>query len=273
MDGAEMSASYRTNLGYRLEWFVRQFGDLRLDEIGTVQFDRTKELLRKAGLAKSSINVQLSGLAGLLSYARARRVIKEYDSPGTYTLDPQHYEMYEENEIDELLIGAVDNVVRCAVALGADAGLRIGEIRALRREDVKGSKLVIMHSFYRRILGSPKSGRSRIVPMTPRLLTAVSTVLKSHASPWVLIREDGTHWTDYTANKLAPSKGWHALRHSLCSRLANTPGVTPTQVKELAGHASIKTTLRYCHTTEAQLEGAIAKLGQNVAKRSESTVG
>ncbi len=60
------------------------------------------------------------------------------------------------------------------------------------------------------------------------------------------------------------------MRHGFGTRIANTPGVTLPQVKELMGHSKIETTMRYVHTSQAQLEGAISLMaGQNVAKLQE----
>jgi hypothetical protein len=87
-----------------------------------------------------------------------------------------------------------------------------------------------------------------------------------------------------------PDKGWHALRHTFCSRLA-ARGVPATEIQRLAGHVSIKTTQRYMHVSEDRLTAAVmvlddgcaenenassvaageALVGQNVAKRNLST--
>ena len=48
----------------------------------------------------------------------------------------------------------------------------------------------------------------------------------------------------------------HALRHTFCSRLVQR-GVPILTVKELAGHLSLETTLRYAHLAPHNLVDAV----------------
>jgi len=96
--------------------------------------------------------------------------------------------------------------------------------------------------------------------------TAEETSRKSQVKgPRVLYEDDGRlarrEWLRWTllrpAERLAglPEKGrFHILRHTFCSRLAarNVPMLT---IKELAGHASIETTMRYMHLSSAAPKG------------------
>lgn len=53
----------------------------------------------------------------------------------------------------------------------------------------------------------------------------------------------------------------HILRHTFCSHLAMR-GVPARVIQELAGHASLSTTLRYMHLSPGALDGAIRMLEQ-----------
>src|SRR5690606_32287462 len=65
-----------------------------------------------------------------------------------------------------------------------------------------------------------------------------------------------------------PAKPWHSLRHGFCTALANA-GVPIHVIRELAGHESIETPLRYMHTGRAAKRDAIAALrGSHVAAES-----
>ena len=55
-----------------------------------------------------------------------------------------------------------------------------------------------------------------------------------------------------------PDLPWHCLRHAFCTELAES-GVSIHTIKDLAGHSSIETTLRYMHTGEKAKQDAIAK--------------
>ena len=60
---------------------------------------------------------------------------------------------------------------------------------------------------------------------------------------------------------------WHTLRHTFASRL-NRNGADLVTVKELLGHADIKTTMRYAHTNRAAKASAVRLL----AGRSDKAV-
>ena len=69
-----------------------------------------------------------------------------------------------------------------------------------------------------------------------------------------------------------PPKVWHCLRHSFCTLLAEA-GTPVHVIKELAGHASIETTLRYMHTSETAKSQAIAgAFGRSTARKNGSRV-
>jgi integrase len=53
---------------------------------------------------------------------------------------------------------------------------------------------------------------------------------------------------------------YHKLRHTFCTRLAMTPGVTPRTIQALAGHVSIETTMRYMHVAAEAPADAIRAL-------------
>jgi integrase len=60
--------------------------------------------------------------------------------------------------------------------LGGDAGLRRGEIAALRQADVdlRRRQLRVERSDWRGIVDTPKGGRGRVVPLTDALFEALS---------------------------------------------------------------------------------------------------
>ena len=53
----------------------------------------------------------------------------------------------------------------------------------------------------------------------------------------------------------------HTMRHTFCSRLvSNGVDIRTVTVKELAGHSSIATTMRYAHLADKSLAAAIRAL-------------
>jgi site-specific recombinase XerD len=58
---------------------------------------------------------------------------------------------------------------------------------------------------------------------------------------------------------LEPTGGWHRLRHTYCSRLADR-GVAPTAIQKLARHKTFAVTARYVHLDGDVLKDAIRSL-------------
>jgi integrase len=64
---------------------------------------------------------------------------------------------------------------------------------------------------------------------------------------------------------------FHDLRHTFGTRLADA-GVDVVKIKELMGHASIGTTMRYIHATDQGKRGAIVVLSEYRQKRRHKFV-
>jgi len=155
------------------------------------------------------------------------------------------------------------------VLLGGDAGLRLGEIVALEWGDVDlhARRLTVERSDWRGHVTVPKSGRSRRLPLTERLTSALKA-FRHLRSARVLCMPDGTSITrDQVIKSIRgsqriaglPQAGVHVLRHSFCSHLA-MKGAPARAIQELAGHADLATTQRYMHLSPAATEDAIRLL-------------
>lgn len=175
-----------------------------------------------------------------------------------------------------------DRVVHAAPALGAryesvvllggDAGLRGGEMIALRWGDIdfKRQHIQVQRQMWRRIVDTPKSGRGRIIPMTDALTEALRRQRKGGNSDWVFATGEDRPPSYRTArlwfaSVIAQAElslrggGVHILRHSFCSHLAMR-GAPAKAIQELAGHIHISTTERYMHLSPAARDGAIGLL-------------
>jgi integrase len=163
------------------------------------------------------------------------------------------------------------------VLLGGEAGLRLGEIVALEWGDVDlhARQLTVQRSDWCGHVTVPKSGRSRRLPMTQRLASALKAY-RHLRSTRVLCLPDGTPITRDRVIKAIrgsqrvaglPHAGVHVLRHTFCSHLA-MKGAPARAVQELAGHADLSTTQRYMHLSPAATEDAIRLLdGRSVDLR------
>jgi integrase len=146
---------------------------------------------------------------------------------------------------------------RLVILLAAHAGLRKGEIRALRCGDVElpNNRLVVRLSRYRSHTRSTKSGHERQVPLTPQLRAALiearvherpreeAAALSTRGEPW---GSTGPYQVlQTTLHRLnLPGERLHALRSFFVTILLS--GNVPVHVvRELVGHSDLATTQGY----------------------------
>ena len=249
---------------------VPALGSKPLDAINNEDVQRLKaELAQKA---PKTVNNVLTVLATLLRVAVEWGVIERMPCKIKLLRTAHPVAVFHDFAAYERLIEAakvVDPQAHLTVLLGGDAGLRCGEIMALEWTDIDLSKrqLTVQRSEWKGHVTLPKGGRSRVVPMTVRLASALSAH-RHLRGPRVLCRKDGHPLTQKNVRDLvqraarrsfAKSDGVHVLRHTFCSHLAMR-GAPARAIQELAGHVSLSTTQRYMHVSPAAVESAIRLL-------------
>jgi integrase len=254
-----------------LKWhLVPILGAKKLDEITNEQVQKVKLALTHR--SAKTVNNVLTMLSVLLKRAvdwgeldKLPCVIKLLPNPKT-TMG-----FYDFDEYERLLKTAErrGNDVQLMILLGADAGLRLGEIVALEWKDIdlRSRRLTVERSDWRGQVNAPKGGRSRNVPL-PKRLTDALKANRGLRSERVLSLNDGSPITrDRVIKAIRGAEraagirdaGVHVLRHTFASHLA-MKGAAARAIQEVAGHADLSTTQRYMHLSPAATEEAIRLL-------------
>jgi integrase len=245
------------------------FGKKLLTEFGVAEKDLLAAKLKKRGLAHSSINNSLGALGSMLRYAEELKLIQVAPPSRFLRVAPSGFDFLDFDEYEHLVKVAEKSDWYAAVILGGEAGLRLGEIRALRWCDVdpRLNKITVRKALWRSELDSPKGGRERVIPMTQRLAKALQA-RKHLKGDWIFCGEDKSHLSETTFDnglrkivKRAQIRpiGFRVLRHTFCSHLAMR-GATAKAIQELAGHQDLSTTQRYMHLSPSHLREAIGLL-------------
>lgn len=249
----------------------KRLGDKRLDEINDEDVQALKSSLAKR--SKKTVNNVLAVLGKLLKVAVKWKVIRSL--PCTVELMKVSnlvVKFYEFGQYKRLVEAADRYDVRSLVMvlLGGDAGLRMGEILALRWCDVdfRRGQIVVQQAVWQGIVDVPKSGQGRIVPMTDSLASALQRARHLRGER-VLYRDNGTPivhatvraWLEACERRagLEVEGCLHKLRHTFCSHLAMR-GAPAKAIQELAGHENLMTTLRYMHLSPSARKSAIGLL-------------
>ncbi len=247
--------------------------DRRVDAIDATtvrEFDT--ELVERGVKPATRRNVQTVLRSVLCRYAVEAKILSRApELPRMPKVGAKVARWMSDEELEQILAAATD-IHRRAFTLAAFAGLRAGELRALRWRDVNLAEgyLVVRESFCRGTFAAPKSGHERVIPLAPRLVTELEKVERRPADGLVTSNPEGEPWNEWTllaafrrTLKRAGVAGrlrLHDTRHYFVSSLFRT-GTPAPAVQMLAGHASLSTTQLYAHVGSVDLKAAVSRLG------------
>jgi integrase len=254
------------------EHLLPRFGKLPLEQIDELAIEDLKLALGKRGRSPKTTNNVLSTLRNILVNARKRKLIAAVPEIEWIKVGEQEFDFFDFAEAERLIAGAarVDEW-SAAVVLALKTGMRLGELRAVRWQDVDlaGAKVHVRRNLWRNHEGTPKNGRSRTLDLPASAVAA----LKAHRhlrGERVFANLDGADYSVgewryglYKACRRAGLRdaGWHVLRHTFASHLAMR-GVPLRAIQELMGHGTIQMTTRYAHLAPAATRAAVARLDE-----------
>lgn len=243
------------------------FGKKRIKEITSRSIELYKAAKIKQGLSNKTIKNHLTLLNRCLATA--------YDwlelSGGPPKIKwpkcaPPEMDFLSFNECESLLSHA-DGLDREMILTAVRTGMRQGELKGLQWSSInwENRTVAVRHSLDNgtKTLVSPKSNRIRYVPIEADVYEVLFR--RKEKTGYVFSDEQGRPFDHKRLSKRLHTVcekaglrkiGWHTLRHTFASHLVMR-GVPLTAVKELLGHASITTTMRYSHLAPSMLRSAI----------------
>jgi integrase len=260
------------------------FGDQAVGSITEAGIERYKADKRHDGLSPKTINNQLTVLRKALSCAQEARLVDRVPSIHWLKYMPPQVRTLDAASCDALLAATQRERDHAMILLALTAGLRVGEILGLHGEDVDldAACITIRHNLVEGVLGTPKSNRTRVVPLTDelqRVIAARKVSRRADASPFVFTSPDGrplsrdqANWILWRACDRAglPRVGWHRLRHSV-GTLLHLRGAPLRAIQDLLGHSTSRMTERYTHVSASALRQVVGLLPwtDSVVKRGQ----
>ena len=204
----------------------------------------------------------------MLRIAKQWGIISNVPHIQSLKVPPQSFDFLSFDEAEKL-VESTEGQWKAMILLALKTGLRLGELRALRWEDVdlKAGRILVQQAAWRDTIGTPKNGRPREVPLSDQALE----ILRRHRhlrGGFVFCGRDGAMFTVSSCNRpiwLACRRaqlrriGWHVLRHTFASHLVMR-GAYIKAVQELLGHSDIKMTMRYAHLSPGVRRDAVQLL-------------
>ena len=257
------------------------FGNLRLEQIGAEVQQAFVSRMSCDVSRKTLMNV-LSTLSAVLNKAREWKYVTEtvnFQSLAIRAGAGRRQARFFEAEQVQSIISAAEEPFATMFAVAAMAGLRSGELLALKTDDVDldARVLRIQRSVWNRKFQSPKSASSnRVIPIPDPLANRLRLYLRESWAPnenrLLFATRNGSPFgsTNIVQRKLwpildrlkIPRCGLHAFRHSLSSLLVET-GAPVSVAQAQLGHADPRVTLStYSHVIGDSQRRAVEKVAR-----------
>lgn len=247
------------------------FGKMTIGKITAHHIEQYKAQLAKEDASPKTIRNRLTILNTCLKTAH------EWGLSGTppkikWPKCPPPKTDYLSNDECELVLSNSSGIIHEMIFTALKTGMRQGELAGLQWSSIDWERLelTVRHSLddTTKTLVPPKNNKQRHIPLDANVYEMLFKRKKS--TGFVFLDTDGKplnqkrlgrHMVKIReAIKLSGKKvGWHMFRHTFASHLA-IKGVPLHAIKDLMGHASITTTMRYAHLAPSTLRSAIDML-------------
>ena len=249
---------------------LRILGDIRLKDFKRRHADQFSEERLGEGVRPATVNRGLAVIKNMLTLAMEREYL-EIHPLLKYRMLPEVQEalrIMTYTEYRRLIdcVAGEDLVIGAYVVLLGETGMRRSEGLRIQWNHIRARERVV-------VIGKAKSGKVRSVPLSDFALEWLNKLVRFIDIPQVFVNPStGRPWKAprerfEKARKRAKLDwvGFHGLRHFRATQwLMN--GVDVTVVKELLGHSSIQTTMRYLHYVKSQARKSVIEAQEREAQ-------
>lgn len=225
---------------------------LRWSTITKQDIDAHIAELTRTGHKPATIKKRLAGIRCLFTWAKQAGMISE--NPARWCQSPkvkrQLPKQADIKAIDAYLQttpkNAQDAEMHCVVAVMVETGVRLSELKAMRREDFCKADMSI------KVTG--KGGKQRLVFYGQRTRTQLNAYKRNtQGSLFNEMSEAGIRWEMYkTLGKYCSRVHPHQLRHTFACEMLNN-GMDLKTLSVLMGHESVTTTEIYAKASASRL--------------------
>ena len=261
------------------------FGDKLISLISAGDIENFICSLKSTGIKNNTLNGKIKWLRQIFRYAYKMNDIP-FDPTTQIMLfknDTEEKGIFTDDEIETLFnkgdslenYWGADIVSYTMAYLSLHTGLRLGEIQALQKEDLSEECIIVRKNWSEQYgLGSTKTGKTRMIPLSRSLYEKLSILAGSNQSgDFIFSTNDGKRPVSrkklydrfYSAlDKIGVTTDirkqrnltFHSWRHTFASILANG-NIPELYIRRLTGHSSQKMLDTYSHIQIDKLREAI----------------
>ena len=264
--------------------FSKTIGEKTLEELLNYDFNYFIEQLMEK-LSTKTVKDTVVILKCILKFAEIKYDINFklslVSSPTIYKKEITIFNEREKRRIERKCV-KLNDIKELGVVVSMYAGLRIGEVCALKWEDIDFENRIInvTHTLQRVyvsrrntkvIYTTPKTQKSlRKIPINNNLYVILKVFSKNYDKGDFILSGDKNKWIEpiayrYTYKKILKSakvtyKKYHTLRHTFATRCINV-GMDVKSLSEILGHSNVTITLNtYVHSSFATKNKYINRL-------------
>lgn len=262
--------NYRFVIEKRLK---EQFGNANLKFFIEYDLNQYIENLRK-GLAHKTVRDIISVLKAILRYAERKYDMDfKLDLVSLPTVYKSQVEVFPERARRKLERHCLrsDSIKDLGILISLYTGLRIGEICALRWEDINFEDKVISVSHTLQRVYQPQNYNSKIILTTPKTQSSIrkiplakllydklKPIAKKYPKKAFILTGKEEKWVEPMGYRYTykitleqckiPYKNYHCLRHTFATRCVRI-GMDVKSLSEILGHSNVSVTLNiYVHS-------------------------
>jgi len=231
------------------------FGDT---DIRNIRHNDLREFYKWIGLSpKGKYNI-MGVLRTMLRSAYQNEDITRMPPFPKLSYDPQEQIQYLTLEQQEQVLNAIPEKHQAIFRVAMEYGLRVGEVRALKKDCITEKEIIIKRTFSDNdLMECTKTKRIRRYEITSYVREILDALPPRFS--FVFVRDDGKPYTNKDLNKIwhrackdvnIEIKLYNAIRHSLGCQLLNE-GKDLSFVQEILGHTRSEMTKRYAQRSSS----------------------
>lgn len=267
---SETLRGYGIDLKQFIEWLAMDINGPMFVDIVSEQHihDYMSYLKFEKHIVAMSINRKVNAISSMYNYLLRKKIVQENPAATVDRLKVTTKERTHltKDEVDALLQAVDHPIVHYVVVMMLNTGIRIRECVELSLKNVDLTEKLV------RVIEG-KGGKNRVVPMNNHLVQEMQDYLANHrpitdSLNFFATEQSGRISAQYVnvVIKEAVKKAGiekkvssHILRHSFASHLVNA-NVHVATISKLLGHADVRTTSVYMHSTNQQMNDAVNKI-------------
>lgn len=267
----------REYFDYRLRWWERELGDLKLSEISPIKLAACRERLLRTSpsggstrefMSPQTVRHYMNAFSRVLTIASrdwgwiATNPMTKVAKPSVSNGRVRFLDDSERNCLLDACRSSSSDYLYAIVIIALSTGARKGEIMNLRWRDIDLERGLAR-------LEKTKNNERRAIPLTHSALSELKS-LHAAKSPepkeFVFARSDGLapmeikkHWLKALDDAGIEDFRFHDLRHTAASYLAMN-GATLAEIAEVLGHKTLQMVKRYAHLTDQHTASVVERM-------------